>query len=238
MLVPLAATFDPRLVIPTIAQALGVREAAGRPLIDTLLDDLGARAMLIVADNFEQIVAAGPDLAALLSGAPRLKILVTSRSPLHVSGEHLYEVPPLDLPRSRSSAGIDLDAIRRWSATRLFVERAHAASSAFALTTDDAPVVAEICRRLDGLPLAIELAASRTRHLPPVSLLDRLERRLTLLTGGPRDAPARQQTLRVGHRLELRPARRRRAAPVPPARRLRRRLRPGGRVLGDGRGRC
>ena len=152
------------------------------------------RSLLLLLDNFEQILPAGPLLADLLSASPGLKILVTSRAALQVRGEHELDVPPLAVPdlEQRGLARGDRTAWRR----RLFVERARAVRADFALTTENAPAVATICTRLDGLPLALELAAARTRLLTPEALAERLERRLTLLTHGPRDAPARQRTLR------------------------------------------
>jgi predicted ATPase len=194
--VPLASIEDVRLVVPSIAQALGVQELGGRPLLDSVADEIGGRALLLVLDNLEQVLATGTDIGGLLLRTTALRVLVTSRAPLHVTGEHTFDVPPLDLPLVEGHGVVDIGSIRRSSATRLFVDRAGAASSAFTLTPEAAPTVAAICRRLDGLPLAIELAAARTRHLPATSLLDRLDRRFAVLTGGPRDAPTRQQTLR------------------------------------------
>jgi predicted ATPase/DNA-binding CsgD family transcriptional regulator len=186
---------DPGLVLPTLAQALGVREGADRTVAEALADGLAGRCLLLVLDNFEQVLPAAPRVAELLAACPDLKALATSREVLRVSGERDFPVPPLALPGGPgATAEADLGASE---AVRLFVARAQAAQPDFALDDATAPVVAEICRRLDGLPLAIELAAARLRHLPPAALLARLERRLPLLTGGPRDLPERQRTLRA-----------------------------------------
>ena len=195
--VPLAAIRDPALVLPTIAQALGVREAGDRPLADQLVGLLRDRELLLVLDNLEQVLAAAPRVAALLAACPRLTILATSRAPLRVSGERTFDVPPLALPgRAEGSSAPLLADLARAEAVRLFVERAQAARSDFALTEANAAAVAEVCQRLDGLPLAIELAAARVGALPPAALLARLEKRLPLLTEGPRDAPQRLRTMR------------------------------------------
>jgi len=192
--VDLAAITDPHLCIPTVAQTLSVREKPGQSLSETLTDYLRDKHLLLVLDNFEQLLDAGPAVSALLAGAPNLKVLVTSRAPLHLSGEHEYSVPPLTVP--------DLDAseqpatLAAYEAVQLFLERAQAVKPEFELTSENAPAVAKICARLDGLPLAIELGAARVRILSPQALLARLSQRLALLTGGARDAPARQQTLR------------------------------------------
>jgi predicted ATPase/class 3 adenylate cyclase len=192
--VPLAPVTDPALVAPSIAQALGVRDTSARSSRELLVDMLGPREQLLVLDNFEQVLDAAPLVADLLIACSRLTVLTTSREPLHLTGERELQVPPLELPPAtlRSARRIyDL------AAPRLFVERAAEAKLDFAPTDADAPVIAEICRRLDGLPLAIELAAARIRFLSPSALLARLNRRLAILTGGPRDLPARQQTLRA-----------------------------------------
>ena len=200
-LVPLAAVRDPALVLAAVAQALGVKEAAGWPLGDVLGAFLRPKRLLLVLDNFEQVVAAAPVVAELLAAAPRLTALVTSRAVLRLSGEHDLAVPPLELPpppnpddprRAESAAGLS-----QYESVRLFLERARAARADFGVTDETAPAVAEVCRRLDGLPLAIELAAARVRLLPPPALLARLEHRLPLLTGGARDLPTRHQTLRA-----------------------------------------
>jgi predicted ATPase len=178
--VELAAVRDPALVGEAIVQALGIRRTDDQPAQATLTALLRDHELLLVLDNFEHVVTAGPQLTELLWAGPRLKALVTSRSLLHVSGEQAAAVPPLALPE----------------AARLFAERARAMRADFALTADAAPAVAEICARLDGLPLAIELAAARGGVFSPAALLARLEQRLPLLTAGPRDLPARQRTMR------------------------------------------
>src|SRR5688500_17263609 len=190
-LVPIS---DPTLVAPAIAQALGLPESDDRPPVAALQACLGDKALLLVLDNFESVTAAAPVVAELLAACPRLKALVTSRAVLRVSGEHDFPVPPLPLPDLARLPS--LEQLAQHGAVRLFVERAAAARSDFALTEANAVAVASICRRLDGLPLAIELAAARVSLLPPAALLARLERRLPLLTGGPRDQPARLQTMR------------------------------------------
>ncbi len=187
--VPLAATHDAELVPTAIASAMGIPEVVGRQMADVLVGYLHDRELLLVLDNFEQILAAAPAVATLLQRCPRLKALVTSRARLLVSGEHDIPVAPLDLPDVGDSPSAD--TLNAFPATRLFLDRA-----AGPVTDADAPVVAEICRRLDGIPLAIELAAARTRVLPLRDLLARLEPRLPILTGGPRDLPHRLQTMR------------------------------------------
>src|SRR5712664_2840479 len=151
--------------------------------------------MLFLLDNFEHLIQAAPTVAELLAAAPNLKILVTSRAALHVYGEHEFPVPPLALPASRSMPSVDV--LSHYPAVALFVQRAAAARPDFELRRENATAVAEICARLDGLPLAIELAAARVKVLSPASLLTRLASRLQLLTGGARDLPERQQTLRA-----------------------------------------
>jgi predicted ATPase/serine/threonine protein kinase len=192
--VALAAINDPNLVASTIAQTLGVKEVAGSSLLERLKEYLRDRQMLLAIDNFEQVVAAAPLLTELLNSAKGLKVIFTSRSALRITGEYEFAVPPLALP----AAGQPLapEALRRYAAVELFVERATAVKPDFALTNENAPAVVEICARLDGLPLAIELAAARIKVLPPRALLARLESRLKLLMGGARDLPSRQQTMR------------------------------------------
>ncbi len=192
--VDLAAITDPHLFIPTVAQTLSVRENPGQSLPETLKDYLHDKHLLLVLDNFEQLLDAGPAVSALLAGAPNLKALVTSRAPLHLSGEHEYSVPPLAVPDLEASES--LATLAAYEAVQLFLERAQAVKPEFELTRENAPAIAEICVRLDGLPLAIELGAARVRILSPQALLGRLSQRLALLTGGARDAPARQRTLR------------------------------------------
>jgi non-specific serine/threonine protein kinase len=193
--VPLAALADPEMVLSAIAAALGLREGDEQPLTAQLDDAVGDQRRLLVLDNFEHLLPAAPAIAALLAATSRVTMLVTSRAVLHLSGEHVLEVPPLALPEPGPLP--PLPHLRDIPAVRLFVDRAYAAANAFSFDETSAPAVVEICRRVDGLPLAIELAAARSRLLPPPVLLSRLERRLPLLTGGARDLPDRQQTLRA-----------------------------------------
>jgi predicted ATPase/class 3 adenylate cyclase len=185
---------DPALVPSAVAKALVVREEPGRELLDTLSDHLRDRSMLLVVDNTEQVIDSGFAVGRLLDSAPRLTILVTSRIPLHISGEREYHVPPMSVPDR--VPGSDLELITRSEAVALFTERAAAVHSGFQVTPENATAVAEITARVDGLPLAIELAASRLNLLTPEALLARLTQRLPLLTGGARDLPERQRTLR------------------------------------------
>jgi len=191
--VALAALSDPDLVLPTIAQAAGVAEEAGHPLGDTLAAALRGKRLLLVLDNFEQVLAAAVAVQALLA-APGVTMLATSREPLHVRGERVHPVGPLAVPRPPLPP---LATLSQYEAVKLFIARAMDADPAFAITNETAPAVAEICARLDGLPLAIELAAARVRLLPPEALLARLGNRLKVATGGARDLPARQQALRA-----------------------------------------
>jgi predicted ATPase/DNA-binding CsgD family transcriptional regulator len=193
-LVSLAPIRDPDFVIPTIAQTLGIREHGGLTREHMLVQHLRTRSSLLVLDNFEQVAPAAPSLADLLAQCPLLKVLATSRAPLHVRGEHEFPVPPLSLPDLSRPA--TLATIAANEAVALFTQRARAIRSDFQLTDENVPAVAEICARLDGLPLAIELAAARVKVLSPPALLARLGNRLQVLTGGPLDLPARQQTLR------------------------------------------
>ncbi|HET9658785.1 MAG TPA: NB-ARC domain-containing protein, partial [Thermomicrobiales bacterium] len=178
--VPLAAVRDPALVASEIAQTLGVPEVSGRPLADSLAWHLRDRSMLLLLDNFEQVLPAAPLINALLAAAPAVRVLVTSRSVLRLYGEYDILIPPLSLPDSGAHWAFE-DATRS-EAVRLFVERARAANSSFHLTAANTPVIAEVCRRLDGLPLAIELAAARITVLPLEAMLARMEQRLPLLT--------------------------------------------------------
>jgi predicted ATPase/DNA-binding XRE family transcriptional regulator len=191
--IALAAVSDPNLVIATIAQALAIRETASQPAGVALSAYMRSRSFLLVLDNFEQIVTAAPLLTDLLAAAPQLKILTTSRTSLHITLEHTYAVSPLALPDATRLPS--LERLARVAAVELFVQRAQAVTN-FALEEANAADVARICRALDGLPLAIELAAARTKLLTPSALLARLEHRLHLLTNGERDRPDRQQTLR------------------------------------------
>jgi non-specific serine/threonine protein kinase len=190
----LAPVRDPALVLPTVARSIGLRDSPGRPAADQLAAWLGGRSVLLVLDNLEQVVDVAPDLAGLLARCPALTVLATSRVPLRIAGEHRYPVPPLALPDLTSLP--PLPELARTEAIALFVARAQATDPTFALTDETAPPVAAICTRLDGLPLAIELAAARVPTLPLPALLTRLERALPLLTGGAQDAPDRQQSMR------------------------------------------
>jgi predicted ATPase/class 3 adenylate cyclase len=192
--IELAAISDPGLVPSAVASALDIREITDQPLDETLKSALRDREMLLVLDNFEQVVDAAPLTTELLQAAQRLRILVTSRSVLHVRGEQEYPVPPLKIPDPARLPS--LEALSQFEGVALFVERATATRPNFSVTNDSAPAIAEIVARLDGLPLAIELAAAKTRLLSPSEILGRLGSRLSFLAGGPRDVPARQQTLR------------------------------------------
>jgi predicted ATPase/class 3 adenylate cyclase len=192
--VPLASLTDPELVLPTLATTLGIREEGGQPLRERLRDFLAAKQLLLVLDNFEHLAAAGPAVGELLATAPELTVLATSRMPLRLRAEREYAVPPLGLPRRKPPP--TLEQLSQYEAVRLFIERAQAVKADFTIDNETAPAVAEICWRLDGLPLAIELAAARIRMLPPQAMLTRLEQRLPMLMGGARDAPERQRTLR------------------------------------------
>jgi len=194
--VSLAAVAEGSLIASTIAQAMGLGETGNQLPQERLKEYLGGldQPMLLLLDNFEHLVSAAPMVAQLLTAGPKLKVVVTSQAPLHVYGEHEFPVPPLALPDPTSIP--PLEVLSRLPAVALFVERAQAVKREFALTKETAPVVAAICARLDGLPLAIELAAARIKMLSPSAMLARLESRLSLLTGGARDLPTRQQTLR------------------------------------------
>jgi predicted ATPase len=192
--VDLAPISDPALILPTIAQILGVREQHGTPIVETLRTVLREQQLLVLLDNFEQLLLAAPEVAALLAEVPKMKLLVTSREALHLYGEHVIVVAPLAVPDP--AVTLPVEQLTQYAAVQLFVARAQAASEHFRLTDSNAPAVAAICARLDGLPLAIELAAAWVPLFPPAALLARLERRLPLLTRGPRDVSARQQTLR------------------------------------------
>jgi len=190
--VSLASIDDPDLVVPAIAGALGVRETGDRPVLDTLVGALYQRHLLLVLDNFEHVVETSPVVSSLLDACPHLSVLATSRAPLRLSGERDASIPPLALPDPNAP----LDHVGDTESVQLFVTRARDANATFALTVENAAAVAQICHRLDGLPLAIELAAAKSRLLPPQALLTRLGDRLPLLFGGPRDAPARLRTMR------------------------------------------
>jgi predicted ATPase len=192
--VALGSIRDPHLLIPTIAQALGVRERSDQDLLTALKSELRERHLLLALDNFEQIIEAGPLVSELLESAAGLNVLVTSRAILRVTGEREFIVPPLGLPDQKRLP--PLAQLAEYEAIRLFVERAQAVKADFALTAENAGSIAEICVRLDGLPLAIELAAARSKLFAPEKLLAQLQKPLKLLTGGARNLPERQQTLR------------------------------------------
>ncbi len=192
--VDLTPVSDPALVASTIAGTLGVKQSGEQSLVESLQVYLARKGLLLVLDNFEQVLAAAPLVDDLLRGAPGLKVLATSRAVLGVYGAYDYPVPPLALP---GSSEVPLQELQQYAAVRLFVERAQAARPDFALTPANAGAVAGICRRLGGLPLAIELAAARVRILPPQALLERLGNALQVLTAGPRTLPARHQTQRA-----------------------------------------
>jgi predicted ATPase/class 3 adenylate cyclase len=208
--VPLEPIRDPQLVAPRIASAIGVTESIGRPVADSLADWLRDKKVLLVLDNFEQVVAAAPIVADLLRGSDGLKAVVTSRATLRVSGEQEYEVPGLPAPPDRSHLSgmerlsmsgedrtLDVESLGQYASVRLFIERAVAVRPGFMVTNENAPAVAAISARLHGMPLAIELAAARIKLLSPDQILARLEHQLDLLAAGSRDLPERQQTLRA-----------------------------------------
>jgi predicted ATPase/DNA-binding CsgD family transcriptional regulator len=190
--VALAPVADVALVVPTVAQMLGVRDAADRPVTDCLIEALSDRRVLLLLDNFEHVVEAAADVVGLLGACAGVKAVVTSRAVLGVSCEQVYPVSPLPVP----DPGERWDRLVAVEAAQLFAARAVAADPAFCLTPDNAAAVGAICLRLDGLPLALELAAAKSRLLSPAALLTRLERRLPVLTGGPRDQPIRLRTIR------------------------------------------
>jgi predicted ATPase len=192
--IELSAITDAELVASTVAQTLGVKETGAAPILETLKDYLRGRQIFLVMDNFEQVTSAAPQVAEMLAAAPHLKILVTSRTLLHLSLEREFAVPPLALPED--AAALSAEEVAKYEAVKLFVERAQSAKANFVLTAENSRAVAEICARLDGLPLAIELAAARARILSPAAILSKLENRLQLLTGGAADLPERQQTMR------------------------------------------
>jgi predicted ATPase/class 3 adenylate cyclase len=192
--VSLAPLTDPNLVIPTIIQTLGLQEVRDQSPLEHLKGALQEKQMLLLLDNFEQVVSAAIQVADLLTVCRHLNVLVTSREVLHVRAEHEFPVPALALPDPKHLP--DLSTLSQYEAVALFIERAQAVKPDFQVTNFNAPAVAEICARLDGLPLAIELAAARSKLFPPQTLLARLGQRLPLLTSNTRDVPARQQTLR------------------------------------------
>src|SRR5947209_10773759 len=192
--VPLSAVHDPELVPSAIAQALAISTTGSRRPIDALLDHLREKRTLLVLDNFEQLLPAAPIATTLLEGSPGLRVLVSSRAVLRVYGEQEFPVPPLALPDLKALPS--LSALSQFEAVKLFIERAVAVKPDFRATNENAPAIAGICERVDGLPLAIELAAARIKLFSPQALLSRLEKSLTALGSGARDLPSRQQTLR------------------------------------------
>ena len=194
-LVQLAPISDPDLVVPTIAQTLGLRDGEERSLFESLKAFLRDKHLLLLLDNFEQVLAAAPALVELLLACPSIKILVTSRAVLHVEGEYEFSVPPLSLPDPLHLPAHE--ELLHYAAVALFVQRAQMVKPNFVLSEDNAAAIAHICIRLDGLPLSLELAAARSKLLSPQALLGRLNHRLAVLTSGRQDAPTRQQTLRA-----------------------------------------
>jgi predicted ATPase/class 3 adenylate cyclase len=192
--VDLAPIRDSEAAPAAMARTLGLRETSDRPPLDELKDQLREKRILLVLDNFEQVTAAAPQVADLLRDCAKLKVLVTSREALRVRGEYVYPIPTLALPKLTKKQ-LSIQQLTQYEAVRLFIERAQAVKPDFTVTNENAPAVAEICWRLDGLPLAIELAAARMRLFTPPALLERLESRLKFLRGGARDLPVRQQTL-------------------------------------------
>ena len=195
LFVPLAPLHDATLVLPTIARVAGLADGSEWAFADRLRQFVGTRALSMVLDNCEHLLPAGPGIAALVSACPHLRVLVTSRTALGVSGEQQLPVPPLALPDA--ARRLPVAALAQQEAVRLFLERARAVQPDFVLDEANAAAVAAICCRLDDLPLAIELAAGWMKLLPPQSLLRRLGRRLPLLVGGAQDLPVRQRTLRA-----------------------------------------
>jgi predicted ATPase/DNA-binding CsgD family transcriptional regulator len=192
--VPLAPVGNPDLVLSSIAQGIELRDAGDRPQLDRLRSHLANAQTLMLLDNFEHLITAAPVIGQILQATARLRIVVTSRAPLHLSGEQEFEVPPLQVPDPQ---GGTVAAVGSCESVRLFTERAQAVRPGFVLDQENAALIADITRRLDGLPLAVELAAARIKLLPPASLLERLDRSLPVLVGGARDLPERQQTLRA-----------------------------------------
>ncbi len=192
--VSLAPISDPELVLPTLAQALDLKEVGEKSLLDLLQAFLRDKHLLLLLDNFEQVITASPLLTNLLTSCPQLKLLITSRAVLHLQGEQEFLVSPLAVPDLKRLP--HLEAVAQYAAVALFLQRTQAVRPLFQLTKDNVRAVAEICVRLDGLPLALELAAARNKLFPPQALLKRLEQRLSVLTDGARNLPTRQQTLR------------------------------------------
>lgn len=194
--IDLSAIRDTQAVLASIARTIGLTETADRPLLADLERQLRDQRVLLVLDNFEQVIAAAPTAVELLASCPRLKLLVTSREALHVRGEQLYAVPPLSLPQVAGERTNVAD-LAKYEAVQLFVERAQAVKPDFRLTNENSTTIADICLRLDGLPLAIELSTARINLFSPEELRERLSSRLALLRSGPRDLPSRQRTLRA-----------------------------------------
>ncbi len=192
-LVMLESIRDPEMVVPAIAQTLGVPETPGRPGLEALGERLNDAHALLLVDNFEQVVQAAPAISILLERCPQLAVLATSRTPLRVRGEHELAIPPLATPVAFDA---DVENLSQYAAVALFAQRARGVRADFAVTDENAPAVAEICHRLDGLPLAIELAAARLKILSAEALLARLAARFDVLRGGTRDLPERHRTLR------------------------------------------
>lgn len=193
--VPLAAVSDPRLVIPTIARRLGIQELGTPSIFEQLTVAFREKQFLLVLDNFEQVVTTAPQLEELLLACSSLKVIVTSRATLHLQAEQVF--PVLPLPLLDLDHLLEIETLLQYAAVAMFIQRARTISPAFPVTLDNVRLIAEICVRLDGLPLAIELAAARIRLLPPRALLARLSHRLQVLTRGAQDLPVRQQTLRT-----------------------------------------
>jgi predicted ATPase/class 3 adenylate cyclase len=193
-LIPLAPVNEPEQVMPAIIQILNISDMSSQSPLTLLKSALKDKQLLLLLDNFEQVIPAATQVAELLTSCPRLKIIVTSQIVLHVQAEREFAVPPLSLPDPKRLP--DLPTLSQYEAVALFIQRAQAVKPDFAVTNDNAPAVAAICARLDGLPLAIELAAARVKFFAPQTLLTRLEQGLAVLSGGARDLPMRQQTLR------------------------------------------
>jgi predicted ATPase/class 3 adenylate cyclase len=195
--VDLSAIDSPSFVIPAVARTLDIQRSADRPFLELVKNALKDKRMLLLLDNFEQVMGAVPNVVELLSACPFLKLIVTSREALHVRMENVLPVPPLSAPKIRTAREMTATGLGIYDSVSLFIERALAVRPDFSVTNENAPAVAEICARLDGLPLAIELAAARITMLTPRAILERLGSRLKLLTGGPSDLPYRQRTLRA-----------------------------------------
>jgi predicted ATPase/transcriptional regulator with XRE-family HTH domain len=194
----LASISDPSFVVAAIASALRVQEVPNRPLLETLLAYLGNKALLLILDNCEHVITEAATVAAtLLIGCPRVRIFATSREPMRAAGEYCYRLPSLSLPSPEASRQLSVSDATGYGGITLFTDRARAANHRFTLTDENTPIVAELCRRLDGIPLAIELAAARMSHLSLNALVQKLDGRLGVLTGGERTAPPRQQMMRA-----------------------------------------